>query len=164
MESFREVCPVPKNKVNRGEYEELVLRFFAYSESYLSFVHSVENFLDNYLLMKQKNGFNENELKTNLESVINFVKKYFDKPYFSRKGRDNSTPRVRFEALSVGIFLALKENPELVPQNFDWLYSKEFKTHTTSDASNNKGKLKDRVEFVRDCLLGRNKELHYNNE
>ena len=164
MEFFREVCPVPKDKVNRGEYEELVLRFFAYSESYLSFRHSVENFLDNYLLMKQKKGFNENELKTNLESVVNFVKKYFNKPYFSRKGRYNSTPRVRFEALSVGIFLALKENPELVPQNFDWLNSKEFKTHTTSDASNNKGKLKDRVEFVRDCLLGRNKELHYNNE
>jgi hypothetical protein len=35
-----------------------------------------------------------------------------------------------------------------------WLESKEFKDITTSDASNNPGRLKGRVEFVRDCLLG----------
>jgi hypothetical protein len=162
-DSFREVCPIPEQKANRGEYEELILRFFAYSESYLKFKHDVEKFLDNYLLTKQKQGFKKKELKKNLELVINFVKQYFDKPYFARKGRDNATPRVRFEALSVGIFLALKQNSNLVPQNLKWLESKEFKSHTTTDASNNQGKLQARIEFVRDCLLGKKKDLHYTN-
>ena len=164
MESFREVCPIPEQKANRGEYEELILRFFAYSESYLEFKHDVEKFLDAYLLAKQKYGFDKTELKANLDMVTNFVKRYFDKPYFARKGRDNATPRVRFEALSVGVFLALKQNPNIAPQNFNWIESKEFKYHTTTDASNNQGKLKARVEFVRDCLLGTNNELNYEND
>jgi len=164
VDSFREVCPIPEQKAQRGEYEELILRFFAYSESYLKFKHDVENFLDDYLLSKQKKGFNSEELKANLELVINFVKQYFDKPYFARRGRDNATPRVRFEALSVGIYLALKQNPILVPDNLSWLESKEFKNHTTSDASNNQGKLQTRIEFVRDCLLGIKTDLHYTND
>jgi uncharacterized protein with ParB-like and HNH nuclease domain len=164
IDSFREVCPIPEQKVNRGEYEELILRFFAYSESYLNFKHDVEKFLDEYLLSKQKKGFNPNELKANIKLVIDFVKKNFDKPYFARKGRDNATPRVRFEALSVGIYLALKQNPDLLPDNLNWLESDEFKYHTTTDARNNQGKLKARIEFVRDCLLGLKNDLHYKND
>jgi hypothetical protein len=161
IHEFREVCPIPERKANRGEYEELILRFFAYSESYLDFKHDVTKFLDDYLIKTQKKGFDKDVLKSNLMTVTNFVKQYFDKPYFARKGRDNATPRVRFEALSVGIFLALQQNPNLTPQNLDWLESDEFKYHTTTDASNNQGKLQARIEFVRDCLLGLQKDLHY---
>ena len=64
--------------------------------------------------------------------------------------------RVRFEAISVGVALALKERPDLHIDNVDWLNSEEFKELTTSDASNNEGKLAARVEYVRDKLLGRN--------
>ena len=67
-----------------------------------------------------------------------------------------TTPRVRFEAISVGVALALKEKPDLHIDNVDWLNSEEFKELTTSDASNNEGKLVARVEYVRDKLLGRN--------
>jgi hypothetical protein len=130
----------------------------------LNFKHDVTKFLDDFLLEKQKNGFNKEELIANLETVVNFVRRFFDRPYFARRGRDKATPRVRFEALSVGIFLALKQNPNLVPQNLDWLESDEFKYHTTTDASNNQGKLKARIEFVRDCLLGTNNDLHYSND
>ena len=41
--------------------------------------------------------------------------------------------------------------------------SKEFKEKTTSDASNNPGRLKSRIEFVRDCLLGKKTDLNYEN-
>lgn len=94
--------------------------------------------------------------------VLNFAKEYLEPPYFARKGRDKATPRVRFEALSVGILLALKQNPQLQPTDFSWIESEEFKIHTTSDASNNQGKLRARIEFVRDCLLDLVENLHYN--
>jgi uncharacterized protein with ParB-like and HNH nuclease domain len=162
IELFREVCPVTTQKANRGEYEELILRFFAYSESYLKFKSEVESFLDEYLLDKQRNGFNADELKTKLISVLDFVKKYFES--FTRKGKNNSTPRVRFEALSVGVYLALQINPNLQPDNIDWIESKEFKKWTTSDAANNKNKLVGRMEFVRDCLLGVQTDLTYPDE
>ena len=159
---FRTICPIPDKKADRGEYEELVLRFFAYSESYLDFKHDVSPFLDKFVV-KHNNAYDKNRFLNNFNRMIDFVEKNFEPPYIARKGRDNATPRVRFEAISVGIHLALERNPDLKIDNLHWLESKEFKHHTTTDASNNQGKLKARVEFVRDCLLNPNKEreLHY---
>lgn len=162
-DQFIKLCPVSKSSAKRQEHDELILRFFTYSEKYLSFKHDVGPFLDAYVNEKNKGGFSPTEKKNELKSVLDFVEKYFEPPYFARKGRDNATPRVRFEAISVGVFLALKEEPTLKPVYLDWLYSKEFKSLTTTDASNNPGKLKRRIEFVRDCLLNKIKKdtLHY---
>lgn len=162
-ELFRKVCPIPESKAKRGEYEELALRFFAYANSYQSFKHDVAPFLDEFLRMKNK-GFDKVEMRNDFDTVMAFVEKHFEPPYFARKGRDNATPRVRFEALSVGIFLALRQNPDLQPSDLSWLESKEFKELTTSDASNNQGRLQARIEFVRDCLLGTMLNLHFENE
>lgn len=162
-ELFRKVCPIPDNKAKRGEYEELALRFFAYTNSYLDFKHDVAPFLDEFLRTHNK-GFDKETLLKDFETVMKFVERNFEPPYFARKGRDNATPRVRFEALSVGIYLALKEKPDLQTTDLSWLDSNEFKYHTTSDASNNQGRLRSRIEFVRDCLLGTVQNLHYNNE
>lgn len=162
-ELFRKVCPIPESKAKRGEYEELALRFFAYANSYQNFKHDVAPFLDDFLRLKNK-GFDREEMSEKFNMVMRFAETYMEPPYFARKGRDNATPRVRFEALSVGICLALQQNPNLQPANFYWLESMEFKELTTSDASNNPGRLKARIEFVRDCLLGTVNDLHYENE
>jgi len=149
---FHKVCPIPDQKALRGEYEELVLRFFAYSESYLNFKHDVGPFLDSFVISHNK-SFDRDKLLGNFNRMIDFVETNFEPPYIARKGRDNATPRVRYEAISVGVHLALENNPLLTIDNTEWLESKEFKNLTTSDASNNQGKLKARIEFVRDCLL-----------
>lgn len=163
-ELFHKLCPIPNYKANRGEYEELALRFFAYSESYQKFKHDVSPFLDNFLKEHNKNGFDRDVLSNNFIEMLNFAQTYLEPPYFARKGREKTTPRVRFEALSVGIYLALKQNSSLEPKDLSWIESNEFKNLTTSDASNNQGKLKARIEFVRDCLLGTMHDLHYGNE
>jgi hypothetical protein len=162
-ELFRKVCPIPESKAKRGEYEELALRFFAYANSYQNFKHDVAPFLDDFLKSKNK-GFDKEEMRRDFDMVMRFAENHFEPPYFARKGRDNATPRVRFEALSVGVFLALKQNPDLHPTDFSWLDSIEFKELTTSDASNNQGRLQARIEFVRDCLLGTAQVLHYKDE
>lgn len=162
-ETFRKVCPISAGKADRGEYEELVLRFFAFSESYQEFKHDVAPFLDDFV-KKHKKNFDAERLKGNFDKVMSFAEEHLAPPYFARAGRENSTPRVRFEALSVGIFLALEQNPQLNPQSYNWMESNEFKRLTTSDASNNQGRLKARVEFVRDCLLGLENELTYEHD
>lgn len=163
--TFRKVCPIPEAKANRGEYEELALRFFAYAESYKNFKHDVAPFLDDYLKSKNK-GFDRIIMAQDFERVMQFAEQYLPYPYFARKGRDKATPRVRFEALSVGIYLALKENSSISPtlDDLHWIDSDEFKYLTTSDASNNQGKLQARIEFVRDRLLKVPQELHYEND
>lgn len=167
-DAFNELFSSAKpNEKLRGEKEELISRFFAYSDNYQNFVHSVKHFINNYINEK-KESFDEQEKeqkKRELDGVLKFVGTYF--PNGFRKSQSlKAIPRVRFEAISVGCNLALKENPNLVPIYMDWIDSKEFKKHTTSDAANNKNKLVGRIEFVRDCLLNKIKkeDLTYNND
>lgn len=150
-ELFTILCPVTESQQKRHERFELLLRFFAYANDYLSFDHRVADFLDNYLITHQ-NDFNEQLYKEEFNRTIEFVSKHF--PFgFAKTKTAKTTPRVRFEAISVGVALALRINPDLKVDSIDWVNSAQFKQLTTSDASNNQGKLKERVEYVRDQLL-----------
>lgn len=152
-ELFIALCPISKSKAVRQERFELVLRFFAYLYNYQNFEHEVNSFL-NAFLANNLETFDEVQFNADFESMLNFVKEHFEFG-FAKTRNATTTPRVRFEALSVGVALALKECPDLHIDNIAWIDSDEFKEHTTSDASNNEGKLAARVEYVRDKLLGR---------
>ena len=84
-----------------------------------------------------------------------FVQRVF--PYgFRKMATAQSTPRVRFEAIAVGSYLAMEARPSLVRDAvdvMDWLEGDAFQAVTTSDAANVRGKLYRRLEFVRDALL-----------
>lgn len=160
---FRQLAPMSDGKAERGEYEELTLRFFAFSDSYLAFKHDVAPFLDSYV-KKMKNQFNREDLQNRFDRMCHFVQNNFAPSYFARKPNDKITPRVRFEAISVGSHLALQENPDLIPNSTQWVDSKEFKAITTSDASNSSIRLKTRIEFVRDSLLGKFSNFNYDND
>lgn len=153
-DNFKKICPITKSKAKRGEYEELILRFFAYIDKYLEFKHDVAVFLNDYLEEMNNSDFNKEQYVLTFQTMVNFIKKYY--PLGFRKEKSSgSTPRVRFEAISVGSSLALKVKPDLQNPNLEWLKSEGFKKQTTSDASNNPDRLKNRVEFVRDGLLGK---------
>ena len=149
---FVELTPISVGVAKREEGEEMILRFFAYSENYLEFKHSVRDFLDDYLKTKNK-GFDKKQMKAEFVRILAFFDKFF--PYgFKKSATANTTPRVRFEAISVGVNLALQKNPKLIPPPINWLDSPAFQAHTRSDASNSKPKVRGRIEFVRDKLLG----------
>jgi len=151
-EKFRQVCPVSSQKESRGEYEELILRFFAYKDQYKEFKHDVAIFLNEYLAEMNETEFIKDDYINEFNKMVQFIDTNF--PYGFRKDEKNqSIARVRFEAISVGVFLALQENPTLENPNMEWLYSEGFKIQTTSDASNNPNRLQNRIEFVRDGLL-----------
>jgi hypothetical protein len=159
---FIELSRVAREEKNNDERQELITRFFAYAETYLEHKHDVQNFLDEYV--RQKNiHFNDEEKEKKqreFERMLDFIERYF--PFgFRKQANANSTPRVRFEAIAVGAHLALQQNPNLVPESLRWLESEEFREYTTSHGSNNKGRIKQRVEFVRNCLLNQEKDLHY---
>lgn len=152
-ELFIELCPVPEKGENRHERFELVLRFFAYTNDYMSFIHRVNTFLDEYLISNMEN-FDEENFYNEFVSMLKFVKSNFPNGFAKIKNA-TATPRVRFEAISVGVALALREEPKLKTDSLEWLNSDEFKQYTTSDASNNQGKLRNRIEYVRNKLLER---------
>lgn len=76
---------------------------------------------------------------------------------FAKLLRGGATPKARFEAISIGSFLALQQRPALKNEDIDvtsWLSSQEFAKITGADGANAIGRLKKRIYFVRDRLLG----------
>ena len=150
-ELFNKLCPMSETVKKRYEDSELVLRFFAYLNDYNSFVHSVDKFLEDFVIESEKN-FNKKKFDSEFKTMLAFVEKHF--PFgFTKTKNAKATPRVRFEAISVGVALALKIKPDLVPASMDWLESDEFKYHTTTHASNTSKKVVGRIEYVRNMLL-----------
>ena len=154
-EQFKALVPLSDRNANRKEYEEFVLRYFAYLNNYQGFQKSVDDFLTDYL--RSKNGnFSDADKQAMLDEfvrMLSFVSQHFPNG-FKRIGY-KTVPRIRFEAIAVGVSLALRGTPDLVPGDIgQWLDSHEFIKHTRSDASNSRPKLINRIHYVRDNLLG----------
>ena len=154
LEKFTALVPLNEKNAKRKEYEEIVLRYFAYLNNYQKFQKSVEDFLTDYLKEKNKE-FSEQtkeEMRLEFERMLDFVETHF--PNGFKRQNYNTVPRIRFEAIAVGVSLALRENAGLKPADVTpWLESPEFIKHTRSDASNSRPKLINRIHFVRDNLL-----------
>lgn len=157
-ELFKQLTPMSKTKISRRERTEYVLRFFAYLENYQNFDKSVREFLNVYLDSKSLT-FNKPEakrLKNIFENMLRFI--HFNFPNGFRKSPGSKVvSRIRFEATAVGTALALIENPDLNKKqiNTDWAYEDDlFLGMMRSDASNSKPKVKARIEYVKEKVLG----------
>jgi len=151
---FRRLCPLSEASRRSREPEEFVLRFFAYLDRYEDFGKRVNLFLNKYLEDHNNDNLDKDAFRSTFHSMLDFVDKYLPNG-FSKSTGHVRTPRIRFEAISVGVALALREKSDLKLGSITWLDSPEFKEHTTSDASNSKPKVKNRIEYVRDQLLGK---------
>lgn len=157
---FAAIAPVSKKQLDEREREELVARFFAYSDGLEGYKDRPSEFVFNYVkkmnarvkddsgvLVSYRDRFNE---------TVAFVARVF--PYgFRRKSNGKATPRARFEAIAVGSRLAMNERPDLKEAEIDdvlvWLDSQEFAGVTGSDGANAIARLRERTNFVRDRLL-----------
>ena len=153
---FKIVCPATRGQRDAdSERQELTLRFFAYYERYEKFDHDVARFLDEYLGEGNREFSPEHlaRLRDKFQHTVLFVAQHF--PYgFQRSPTSKQTPRVRFEALSVGIARALDQTANLQTARIEqWLESKAFKNLVTAGATNSATRLRERIEFVRDKLI-----------
>jgi hypothetical protein len=160
------LAPISQALQNRFEYEELVTRFFAFLNRYQDYGTGPEGkVVKNFLLSYVKDANAElaapngdqvaDHMKTEWQRMLTVVRDRFPDG-FRKKGPGRKVPRVRFEAIAVGIGLALRERPDLPSIDVaSWLEGPEFKEWTTSDASNNRANLIGRVEYVRNKLLGK---------
>ena len=81
--------------------------------------------------------------------MLDYAEKILGARGFRKTPTSKSTPRARFEALSIGIALALKENPNLPARDISsWIDGEEFAKCTRSDAANNKNKLNSKKYFI----------------
>jgi hypothetical protein len=157
---FIKLAPVSDKQLKEREREELVTRFFAYSDGLEGYRDRVSPFLFTYT-KKMNIAFSENPAdieayRQRFLDTMMFVSRNFQWG-FRRTATGKATPRARFEAIAIGSYLALQQRPGLASQRIqveEWLNSKDFSMVTGSDGANAIGRLRDRIYFVRDRLLG----------
>jgi len=136
----------------RQQRFELVLRYLAYIDNYEKVKSTPSKYLDEFL-QKNQNEFDEKRYRNEFDEMCEFIASNLGIGAFK-----NSMGRVansRYEALSVGITLALREQPDLdTSRAANLLQDDEFNVLVRGDGSNNRGRLLGRIEFVRDRLLG----------
>jgi len=164
---FRNLVLVDKWLENRQERQELLLRFFAFSENnaYKDGVKGgLADYLDQYLDRKnselsvlaehdQKNVLDR--LQKQINAVNEVVKSAF--PYGYRHKHNPQTKRSVFEAISVGVWLAIASgklkqdvNKQQIEQK---LNAETFKNNThVANELHKKEKLIARIEYIRDML------------
>ncbi|MGL6338365.1 MAG: DUF262 domain-containing protein [Waterburya sp.] len=159
QEQFRLLCSFTETEIKKRDPQEFVLRFFAFLNNYQNYSgRKVHEFLDNYLEQEnQSDSLDIGGMRNEFYLMLNFVQKYFpDALHIYRKMKNcyEPTTRIKFESITVGVALALRKNPQLIPRATSFLDSKEFKDCTQSDASSSQNKVIRRLEYVRDQLLG----------
>jgi hypothetical protein len=160
-EQFNKLAPRSEQTEKRYEGIELVSRFFAYLDNYEddfpNYTGNVALYIDKYVEVMNEKWKEDNQsvqYKATFESMLQFVEEYIGNRGFRKKEKSKSTPRARFEAISIGVALAMKQSTELCSSDNSWIDDDEFLAITRSDAANNKSKLKKRIDFVKDKLLG----------
>ncbi|WP_077296633.1 DUF262 domain-containing protein [Virgibacillus pantothenticus] len=157
-ELYQDLAPMSQIAIDRKEQYEMLFRFFAYSDNLENYSDSiqVQDFIDEYTKENQ-NTFEQERMEREFQTTMKFIAQYF--PHgFKKTQTAKSTPKARFEAIAVGVNLALREKPNLTVENVDWINSEEFLEKTTSDAANNKSRLLGRINYVKDKLLGESDE------
>lgn len=162
---FKKLCPMAKYLENRREEEELILRLFAFREAFPNYnaVESkgVASYMDSYLAQKNQT-FNkvEKELLTKkFYALIDYMEKTYPHQGFTKNVNAVGISRPYFEAIAVGISLALDVNPNLPAKRHSELVVNKknrnefcnmldgrYRTHTAA-------KILNRIEYVKKICL-----------
>jgi hypothetical protein len=159
---FEKLAPVPAQSVKLREREELITRFFAYGDGLEDYHDRPSDFLFQYA-KKMNLRFSADpsgieDYRRRFNETMTFVSRVF--PYGFRRAKSGvASPRARFEAIAIGSYMALKEQPRLaanknVPEAI-WAMQSTFSEITGGDGANAIGKLKGRIDFVRRQLTGK---------
>lgn len=157
--SFVDMTPMSAKQVKEREREELVTRFFAYSDGLEGYHDRPAEFLFDYTKTMNSRFTQDPELgsvyRDRFRLTMDAVAHIF--PYgFRRNNRGKATPRTRFEALALGTYLAMQDRPTLLEKPIDpvrWLEGDKFNQVIGSDGANAIARLRSRMNYVKDKLV-----------
>lgn len=155
-ETFKRVLPMSKTKKKHKDDQEMVLRFLAYSHNYDNYNGKPREFLSDFVEQyKDLDDDKEQAFEREFKEMIDFVHQNF-KFGFKKSEHAQSVPRVRSEAIAVGVIRALRKNPKLKDKksmDTEWTYSDEFYQLVSADGANSVNKFKGRIEYVENKIL-----------
>lgn len=164
-ERYRALCPMTQFMEKRREEEELLLRFFAFTDCYPHFSEveskGVARYLDCYLQEKNDN-FNDEEKNVKTAAftqLIDFITVTYPNQGFAKKPNTRGISKPYFEAIAIGAYLALQENSSIVRQcpdalivdkhhrnDFFGALEGRYQTHTAR-------KIKHRIDLAKEAFL-----------
>lgn len=144
---FRSVVKFDREKT-KADYEEAVLRFFAFVERYQNFDHLVRQFLNTYMHDKAVRGPDQSLVQL-FEETFNFLNA--ELPNGIIRGRA-TTPIALFEGVAVGTALAIQQNAAARPGILAGLMADAQLRSFTGAGTNTRRMVKGRIECVRDAL------------
>lgn len=169
-ERFTKLCPEAGYAKDRREEEEMVLRFCAFTESYPRFElpngtslknNGVADFLNEYIDMKNKANDHEDmaQKEESFFKVVSFIDRIFPNQGFAKAPGVVGVSKPYFEAIAIGAYMALLENPSLTPHDLAWskvnkkqinrfftILTCRYHTHTPQ-------KLKERIDYAKKMFL-----------
>lgn len=148
---FKNVVKLTKNAERTGNLEELVLKFFAYYESRNMFVHSVKDFLNEYMAEKTTAFKNRAEFKKLFDKTFKTLNQLLPEGIV-RGNRKNITPLVLYEAIAIGVADALDEGIQIKAKKLQDLLDDDELNKLTTGATNSRGKLNQRINYVKEKL------------
>ena len=160
-ELFIKLAPVSAKQKKEREPEELVTRFFAYSDGLEGYRDDVSPFIFRYI-KRMNESFKDNadlaqQYRERFSRMLSFVEQSF-RLGFKKTVKGSTTPRTRFESIAIGSHLALEINGALQvtkEQTDEILESDSFKAVIRSDGANAIRRLQGRIGYIRDALLER---------
>lgn len=149
-EDFQKVVVLADNEQKSAIYEECVLRFFAFSERYNKFEHSVVDFLNQYMIDRTKKA-PSSKLSKSFEDTMEWLAD--ELPNGIVRGSRSITPLNLFEAVAVGVAFALEQNANLPSGRLRKIMNTNDLKKLTTGATNSRKMVVGRIEYVRDALL-----------
>ncbi len=150
---FNSCVKMTENAERTGSREELVLKYFAYYEDRDLFVHSVKEFLNDFMKKKTKTFTNKTALRELFAQTFRIVDTLLPNGIV-RGNRTNITPLILFEAITIGVADTIaQDNVGLITTEKlqHLLNNVELKKFTTG-ATNSKAKLNERINYVKNYL------------
>jgi len=158
-ELFERLAPLSDKKKANADHRELALRFFAYANNMDNYKGRVKPFLDSYLQKAAEDVGSQEDVDAYIEQfnkVMCFVDCNFPTG-FRKNASSKTTARARYEAIALGVFFALEEEPDLeqpvIPVS-EWISSEDFLKVISADSANNTSQLKARINYVKNKILG----------
>jgi len=146
---FRAVVKTTERSERTGNFEELVLKFFAYFQDRDRFVHSVKDFLNEYMDRKTKRFDDESHLRGLFERTFRVLAELLPQGIV-RGSRVNVTPLVLYEAISIGVADLVEEKAGADGAKLREILNDTELKRLTTGATNTKSRLIDRITYVRD--------------
>ncbi|WP_254459403.1 DUF262 domain-containing protein [Xanthomonas sacchari] len=146
---FLKVVKLKDSDQYNGTAEEYVLRFFAYLDDRDLFEHSVKDFLNSYMKKNSEKKITGAKKKLFRDTMAYLAAAF---PTGIKRGQSSTTSAVLYEALAIGVAVAIQQGKTIRVSRLRPLVSDSKLKKFSTGATNSRKMLNSRIDYVADAM------------